>query len=335
MNRVDFEHLLEQGSVPAVLLFEGEEEHLKQVALDRLRKLLLPEGMEQMNETVLENPGTDQLIAAAETLPFLSERRLIVVRDFLPLSGKGEADERLVSYLPSVPPSAVILFFCSGKPDGRKKLYTTIRKLNGIVTFSQLKGAELNRFITDAFRACGKECSDRNAEYLAFTVGSDSSLLLSEISKIASYTGERTSVSPDDIKALATPSTECTVFQMVDAVVTGQKNRTFTLLKNQLTSGTDRMAILSLMLRQYRFLQHIKIMQYEKKSRDFITRTLGVPPFAVDQYIRQASSYTGGQVKKAVSLCFDTEYAIKSGRMQPDGALETVVLKLLALRQKD
>jgi len=90
-----------------------------------------------------------------------------------------------------------------------------------------------------------------------------------------------------------------------------------------------------MLLRQYRLLQHLKIMQFEKKSGDYIRSSLGLPPFAVDQYMRQASSYTGGQVKKAVSLCFETEYAIKSGRVQQDGAVEALVLKLLTLRSKD
>jgi DNA polymerase-3 subunit delta len=119
---------------------------------------------------------------------------------------------------------------------------------------------------------------------------------------------------------------------MVDAVVTGQRTRAFTLLRNQLMNGTDRMSILAMLLRQYRLLQHIKIMQYEKRSGDFIRSALGVPAFAVEQYIRQASGYSGGQIKNAVRICFETEYAIKSGRIQQEGAVESVVIKLLTLR---
>ena len=121
---------------------------------------------------------------------------------------------------------------------------------------------------------------------------------------------------------------------MVDAVVTGQNSRALLLLRNQLLSGTDRMVILAMLLRQYRLLQHIKIMQYEKCGNDFIRSALGVPPYAVDQYLRQASGYSGGQIKKAVSICFDTEYAVKSGRMPLEGAVESVVIKLLALRSR-
>ncbi len=335
MDRKDYTRAISQHSLPQVLLFEGDEEHLKQDALAELRRAVLPEGMETLNETVLSDPSVDQLIADTETQPFMSDKRLVIVRDFPALMGRAEADERLISYLPSVPETAILLFYCTGKPDGRKKLYSAIKKQGGIVTFASLRGAELTRFVTDTFKQDGKECDDRTAEYLIFTVGSDTGLLVSEIHKISSYAEGRSSVLAEDISLLATPSTECTVFQMVDAVVTGQRTRAFTLLRNLLLSGTDRMAILAMLLRQYRLLQHIKIMQFEKKGGDYIRNTLGVPPFAVDQYLRQASSYTGGLVKKAVQICFDTEYAVKSGRILPDGALETVVIRLLNLRTQD
>lgn len=335
MDRNEFDRALSGNRLPQVLLFEGEAENLKQTALSRLRQTFLPEGMETLNETVLDDPSVDQLIADAETQPFMSDKRLIIVRDYPSLSGRAEADERLLAYLPSVPESSLLLFYCTGKPDGRKKLYNSIRKIGGIVTFAPLKGSELTRFVTDAFRDQGKECDDRTAEYLIFTVGSDSGLLLSEIGKISAYAGNRQSVTASDVTALATPSTECSVFQMVDAVVAGQRARAFMLLRNQIRNGTDRMAILAMLLRQYRLLQHIRIMQYEKCGTDFIRSSLGVPPFAVEQYIRQASGYTGGQIKRAVSICFDAEYAVKSGRMQQEGAVETVVLKLLTLRDRD
>ena len=332
MDRKDFDRLLSQGTLPSVLLFEGEEEHMKQTALAALQKKLLPEGLEELNRALLDAPETDQIIAAAETLPFMADRRLIIVRDHPALTGRAEADERLTEYLPSVPASALLLFYCTQKPDGRKKLYTIIKKLNGIVVFSPLRDRELTSFVTDAFRELGKECDDRTADFLIFTCGSDTGLLLTEIAKIASHAGSASSIHPDSVREIATPSAECTVFQMVDAVVSGQSSRAFLLMRNQLLAGADRMYMLSMLLRQFRLLQHIKIMQYEKRTAPEIRSALGVPPFAVDQYIRQASGWTNGQVKKAVNICFDAEYSIKSGQLNQEGALESVMLKLLNLR---
>ncbi len=333
MDRKDFDRLLAQGSLPSVLLFEGEEEHMKQTALNALYKKLLPEGLEEMNRTLLEAAETDQIIAAAETLPFLADRRLVVVRNHPALMGRAEADEKLVAYLPSVPASALLLFFCTGKPDGRKKLYTAVKKLNGVVTFQPLRDLELTGFVTAAFRDLGKECDERTADFLVFTCGSDTGLLLTEIAKIAAHAGDAPAIHPDSVRAVATPSAECTVFQMTDAVVSGQGSRAFLLMRNQLLAGTDRVYMLSMLLRQFRLLQHIKIMQYEKRSPAEIRAALGVPPFAADQYTRQAAGWTNGQVKNAVNICFETEYAIKSGRLNQEGALEAVMLKLLNLRE--
>ena len=258
MDRKDFDRLLSQGKIPSVLLFEGEEEHMKQSALDALQKKLLPEGLEELNRTLLDAPETDQIIAAAETLPFMADRRLVIVRNHPALIGRAEADDRLAEYLPSVPPSAVLLFFCTQKPDGRKKLYTVIKKLNGVVVFSPLRDRELTTFVTSAFRDLGKECDERTADFLIFTSGSDTGLLLTEIAKVAAHAGESPVIHPDSVRAVATPSTECTVFQMVDAVVSGQSSRAFLLMRNQLLAGADRMYMLSMLLRQFRLLQHIK-----------------------------------------------------------------------------
>ena len=92
---------------------------------------------------------------------------------------------------------------------------------------------------------------------------------------------------------------------------------------------------MAMLLRQYRLLQHLKIMLYEKKSRDYIREAMGLSPYVVEQYMRQASAYTGGQVRKAAALCLETEVAFKSGRISPDSALEALLIKLLSLRQKD
>ena len=335
MDRKTFEQLLTRQSLPSVLLFEGEEEYLKRAALQALRNQFLPPGLEELNESLLDAADTDAIIAAAETMPFMADRRLVILRDHPALTGRAEADESLIEYLSRVPSTSLLLFYCTQKPDGRKKLYSAVKKLNGIVTFSPLRDRELTSFVTDAFHSLGKECDERTAEYLIFISGSDATQLMQEIHKIASHDPLSSSIHPDEVRALATPTVESTVFQMVDAVVSNQQSLALTLLRDQLRSGQDRVYILAMLLRQFRLMQHIKILQYEKRSRDQIRSALNVPSFAVEQYSRQAAAYTGGQVKQAVRLCFDTEYAIKSGQLNAEGALEAVILKLLNLKNLD
>ena len=333
MDRKEFLQAVKANSVRGAYLFEGVEENIKAAALAALRGQLLPEGLEELNENLMDNPSTDALIAAAETLPFLADKRLVVVREHPALAGKAEADERLTEYMAHVPDSCVMVFLCRGKADARKKLYRAIQKHGAVVTFSPLSDAELNAWIIKAFSALGKCCAPQTASLLAFTVGNDTALLRAEMEKITALCGEREDVADEDVRAVATRSIECTVFEMVDAVVAGQEGRAFSLLKDMLLSGSDRIGILAMLLRQYRLLQHVKIMQFEKKSAQEIKQRLGVAPFAAERCIRQAAAYSGKEIKQAVDICLDTEYRIKSGRLNQEGALEAAMLAIFALRR--
>ena len=87
-----------------------------------------------------------------------------------------------------------------------------------------------------------------------------------------------------------------------------------------------------MLLRQFRLMQHIKIMQFEKLSPNDIKQRLGIAPFAAERCMRQASGYTGGQVKKAVQICLNAEYKVKSGSWNQEGALESAMLEIFALK---
>ena len=332
MDRREFSQLVKAGSVQGAYLFEGVEENIKAATLQSLRKAILPEGMEELNESVMDAPATDAIIAACETLPFLADKRLVIVREHPALMGRADADERLIAYIPNVPESAVLVFLCRGKADARKKLYGAIKKAGGIVTFAALTDAELNAWIVKTFAGLGKTVSPQTASVLSFTVGSDTALLRREIEKLAALAGDRDTVTEEDVHAVATRSVECTVFEMVDAVVAGQQGKAFGLLRDMLTTGSDRLGILAMLLRQFRLMQHIKIMQFEKLSPGDIKQRLGIAPFAAERCMRQASGYTGGQVKKAVQICLNAEYKVKSGGWNQEGALESAMLEIFALK---
>ncbi len=332
MNRKEFSQQIKAGTVQGAYLFEGVEENIKVATLQALRKALLPEGMEELNENLLDAPATDAIVAACETLPFLAEKRLVVVRDHPALTGRAEADDSLIAYLPQVPVSAVLIFLHRGKADGRKKLYGAIKKHGSIVSFNPLTEQELNAWIIKAFAAMGKHVDTATASLLSFTVGADTALLRLEMDKLAALTGERDTITPEDVRSIAVRSLECTVFEMVDAVVADQQGKALGLMRDMLTTGNDPLGILAMLLRQFRLMQHIKIMQFEKLPTSEIIQRLGMKQFAVESCMRQAKAYTGGQVKRAVQLCLDTEYRIKSGQLHEEGALEATMLELFRLR---
>ena len=215
MNHTTFFAAIKGGTLSGVYLLEGTEEYIKQQALARLCAKLLPIGLEQMNLTDLQNPDADSLMAAAETLPFLGEKRVVVVRecDLLTSGRKQENEDKaeaLLAYLDHMSPSTCLVFTVKGKADGRKKLYTYLKKRDVIVDFSPMSDGEAQEWARRSMKALGKQMDGETAAFLIFTVGRDAALLRQEMDKLAGYAGEREAVTARDIE-VCTKSLECGV----------------------------------------------------------------------------------------------------------------------------
>ena len=336
MNHTAFFEVLKIGQVGECYLFEGAEEYIKQQALKQLFARVLPAGLEEMNLTDLTDPDADSLIAASETLPFMGEKRVVVVRECsLITSGKKSEDEKkaetIIEYIGRIPPSTCLVFYVKGKADGRKKLYTALKKKNAIVDFSPMNDAECADWARKAMRRMGKNLSAEAAGQLVFTVGRDAALLRQEMEKLASYLNDRTDVLPKDIDAICTRSTECTVFQMVDAQVAGNNDTAFALLRDMVRSGESRVAILAMLLRQYRILYHMRCLMDERTPQASQASLLGIPPFSVGRTQQQARRFDKERLKEAYDYLMNYEFLLKQGRIPQDSCAENAMLALEAI----
>ena len=82
-------------------------------------------GLEGLDCTVMHNPGAQALIESCETLPMMSEYRLIIAEDMALLqSGKAKDEEQdskmLLDYLDRVPKTTCLVYFMNGAIDKRK-----------------------------------------------------------------------------------------------------------------------------------------------------------------------------------------------------------------------
>ena len=338
MNHTAFFAAIREGTLGGVYLLEGTEEYIKQQGLARLCEKLLPAGLEQMNLTEMENPDADALIAAAETLPFMGEKReamawecdLLTTGRKQENEGKGEA---LLHYLGYASPNTCPVFTVKGKADGRKKLYAHLKKANAIVNFSPWSDGEAQDWVRRNMKALGKRMDGDTAAALVFTVGRDAALLKQEMDKLLSFAGEREEITIQDIEAICTKSLECTVFQMVDAQVAGKREEAFRLLSDMEHSGEERMGILAMLLRQYRILYHMRCLIEERVPQQNQASLLGIPPFAVSRTQQQARRYPRERLKDAYGALLEMEYGIKSGRLSQEGCAQAALLRLEGILQ--
>jgi len=335
LNYLKFFETLKKGELKPVYVFEGEEEYIKSQAVKALCTRLLPVGLEQMNLTELFSPAADELIAAAETLPAMADKRVVLVRGYAPLSSGKAAEEddadKIIAYLPAISPSTCLVFLVKGKADGRKKLYTYCKREQTVVDFSPMTEQQAVDWIIRSMKALGKGMSYAVAQRFLFTVGSDAALLKQEIEKLADYTSDRDTITQEDISTITVQSLECTVFQMVDAQVAGNYGEAFRLMYRVLQGGEDRMKILAMLLRQYRMLYQMRCLLDENATQGEMASLLKIPPFAVRRMQSQARRYSKQQLKAAYDYLLEFEYRLKSGKLPQDGCAEAAMLQVKAL----
>ncbi|MBR1584872.1 MAG: DNA polymerase III subunit delta [Clostridia bacterium] len=342
MNHSAFFSSLKKGEIARCYLFEGKEEFTKRSALSALRQQVAGGDFAAMNDTRLIDPAPDALIAAAETLPFLSDRRFLEIRDCAMLTGEksreyeeDSAVKQLDEYLEHLPDTVCMVFYVRGKADGRKKLYNILKKKAVIVAFDPLEDRELSQWIAKTLARQGKKISLAACQRLWFSAGRELTLLDNEIGKLIAYTGDREEVTEADIDAVCVHSTEYRVFDLTDALLSGRGMQAMDMLAALLREGEDRLGLLPMLGRQCRQLKYTKAMALGGASPDEIGRRLGVPPFIARKNMGTARLYTLEQLNDMGKWCLDTEYQVKSGQMMDVGSLEKVMLQILAVREAE
>ena len=158
MNWEDFFENTRAQRFQSLYLFTGPEAWTKREALELLRAQLLPAGLEQLNETILDGATAQKIIDSAETLPVMCDRRLVTVRDWAPLiSGKGgdeNADlKHMIEWMQDAPDSCTIVFYVSEDAQLKtNKQMSQFRSAVECIDFSYLSNAALLKWCKSAYR---------------------------------------------------------------------------------------------------------------------------------------------------------------------------------------
>ena len=120
-----------------------------------------------LNYLILDGTETtaDDIIAASETLPFMADRRLVVVKITAVCLPKSD-DEHAKKYLENIPDSTCLIFYQRGSADRKRMIYKAISKHGETVEFERLNHSNLVRWTRKRFQLHNKTISREDLEYL-------------------------------------------------------------------------------------------------------------------------------------------------------------------------
>lgn len=305
--------------------------------VDALREAVGPADLRDANTLALDGVTVkpDELIAAAMAVPFLSDRRLVIVRNLLArFEGRrgGPAAEwkGIGERLAAVPETSDVVFVdgaLSGKSNALLKELSTVAEVKG---YPLPRGSELSRWIRARLEAKGGMATEQAVSRLAQAAGADLLALDSELEKLAVYVGGR-AIEPADVDAMVSGSKEANIFAAVDAVLDGRTALALTQLRRVLGDGQSVNYVLYMLHRQVRLLLLAKELQRKKVTGAEMGNRLGVRGYPLQKTLEQAPRFSAQRLAAAHRLLTEADESIKSGRARDEVALDVLVADLGAL----
>ena len=199
-----------------VYLLYGDEAYLRNQYRDKLKKAMINEG-DTMNYSCFEGKGIDEkeLTAMADTVPFFSDYRLIIVEN----SGffKTSGHETLAEYMKHIPETTCIVFVES-EVDKRSKLFKAVSSTGYAANLTMPGDKQLMLWLGGIVKRENKLIQEQTMQYFLQLVEHDMNGMRQEMEKLICYVGHRQVIEKADVDAVCCVFVENKVFDMISAV---------------------------------------------------------------------------------------------------------------------
>jgi len=189
----------------------------------------------------------DEFLATASSFPFLSDCRVLVLKELEKLRGSWK---RLIAYCEKPVPSSVVIFMYNPFDGGRgkardskefEKLLSVVGRTGTEIAFERLTDADVRKWVVQEAKSARVELDAEAADALVLSVGDDLFDLKNEIGKLSLlYDGRRAGVA--DLAAVIGSYRLNAVRDLIASIEPGREGRTLAILHRIIRSGAEQPA---------------------------------------------------------------------------------------------
>lgn len=318
----------------------GDDEFAVSNALEaRLGAIATPD-LREANVTTFDSQGTmlAEVIDTARAVPFMSDRRAIVVKNMLaPLEDRNKKVRGDWSNLGSVIAKDGIgipneLIFVDYAP-----LRLTSPNLKPLAAVAEVeryalpKRAELDRWIRERAAINGLTLSGRGTARFTALAGDNTRRIDSELRKLALYADGRP-LDERDVELMVPDAHQEVIFKVVDAIVDRKAGDALSGVSSLIQNGETVEGILFLLSRQLRTLVMASEMMMRGVPRQEISNRLNLRfGWLLDKTVRQVNRSGYQRLLDMHRSVLEVDFATKTGRMDRKLATELVITRLSSL----
>lgn len=246
------------GRIAPLYLFIGEEQYLAERALREILSTL-DESLRPFNVSVF-SIGADNgagskmtaamVIDAANQMPMMTARRIVVVRDFDKI--KEDEQELVLAYLNNPSPTTTVVFRANTL-DKRRKVSAALLKACEVVTFDPLDDTRTMSWARDYLKPLGCQIEHGALRTLIGLTGTGLTRLANELDKLAAYSNGGGIIDSEAVQQLVGRAREHAGWELWGAIAARDRKRALRLMQRML-DDSDPLPVLGALASFYRKL---------------------------------------------------------------------------------
>lgn len=326
---------IRNGQIDPVYLAVGTESYFIEKTVDLLKNKLT-DGELELSVFDLDEVPVDRVIEEADTIPFFSERKLIIAKNasFLKAAERGKEKidhdlKMLEAWLENPPFSCVTIFVAPyEKLDERKKVTKLMKQKAVLVEAKALQAQDLEVWIDHEARNFGKRIKKDAAQKLVEMAGTNLTLLSSEVEKMSLYLGAgEEEITVALVEQMTARTLEQDAFKMLQAYLDGNVSEALAVYYDLLRQKEEPVALTALLASQIRFMVHVFYLQKKGYHAQQISKQLKAHPYRVKLLVEKRQQIPEKRLLEVLGDLADIDLQLKTVSGNRERILEFFLMK--------
>ncbi|MCL2040116.1 MAG: DNA polymerase III subunit delta [Bacteroidetes bacterium] len=342
MGIFDLNKIKTKDDFPSVLLLYGKDTFTLNEYYNKIIAFLVADEDSKTDFELIdgEENNINNLLALALQLPMLSDKRIIAVRRFDNMfSGrkkKKTENTPFNHYLANPNPSTILILLVEdtdtsskNKVDNSKEPYDIILSKHSYKEFTQIKENKFTAWIIDRFKQKNITIEQKSAELIVANCHPNLMDIANEIDKISLHYIGQNNILYDEILYIIGYTRSNTIFDLTNAIYYRNMKKAVSIFHNIMKkAGEENVIIYQLASLFYKLYKLIEL-KGTNKAQNEIARELEIHQYYLSNYMTALQNYSVEEITAAIILINDTDYKLKSMRIDKRLLVEELLVKIL------
>ncbi len=266
-----------------------------------------------------EESSYEQVLSAIESVPFLAEKKLVVLSG---VSTNKELIEKIENLIDSAKEGNELMII-EPKIDKRSVYYKYLKSNAELVEFKELDERGLANWLVEQAKEKGAELRFGDASYLVARIGTDQNKAFNEFGKLIDFDKKITRRSIDSLTEAAA---QTNIFNLLDSAFSGNKHKTLDIYESQRAQGDDPLKILAMIIWQMHLVALVEAGQ--ERTDDEVMRASGLKPFTLGKTRAIADTMGRDKIRSVLNHLTRLDKQLKTTSVDADDAVKNLLLSI-------